>query len=110
MTFLDWHTAGMPAISSSVRQASPQDAAACVAIYRPYVEDTTISWETEVPSVGVMAARITAAVKAHEWLVLERASETPRKAGGEGWGVEVERQPLQWYEGALRIARDDGAD
>ena len=72
MTFLDWHTAGMPAISSSVRQASSEDAAACVAIYRPYVEDTTISWETEVPSVDEMAGRISAALKAHEWLILER--------------------------------------
>jgi len=38
-----------------VRPASPQDAAACVAIYRPYVEETAISWEIEVPTVGEMA-------------------------------------------------------
>jgi L-amino acid N-acyltransferase YncA len=68
----DWQTAGMQAISSSVRQASPQDAAGCVAIYRPYVEATAISWEIEVPTVGEMAARITAARKTHEWLILER--------------------------------------
>jgi L-amino acid N-acyltransferase YncA len=52
-----------------VRPASPQDAAACVAIYRPYVLDTAISWEIDVPTVQEMAARIAAA---HEWLVLER--------------------------------------
>jgi phosphinothricin acetyltransferase len=68
----DWQTAGMQAISSSVRQASPQDALGCVAIYRPYVEATAISWEIEVPTVGEMAARITAARKTHEWLILER--------------------------------------
>jgi hypothetical protein len=38
-----------------------KDAAACVAIYRPYVRDTTISWEIEVPTVDEMAARIGAA-------------------------------------------------
>jgi len=58
--------------SSGVRPASPQDAAACVAIYRPYVLDTAISWEIEVPGVDEMAARITAARDTHEWLILER--------------------------------------
>ena len=61
----------MQAISFSVRSASAHDAAACVAIYRPYVENTAISWEIEVPSVDEMASRIASAQKAHEWLVLE---------------------------------------
>jgi phosphinothricin acetyltransferase len=67
----DWKATGMRAISSIVRPASAQDAAACVAIYRPYVESTVISWEIEVPSVEEMASRIASAQKAHEWLVLE---------------------------------------
>jgi phosphinothricin acetyltransferase len=62
----------MEASTSLVRAASAQDAAACVAIYRPYVEDTAISWEIKVPTEGEMAERIAAARKAHEWLVLER--------------------------------------
>ena len=41
----------MPAISTRVRQAGPQDAAACLAIYRPYVENTAVSWELDVPTV-----------------------------------------------------------
>jgi L-amino acid N-acyltransferase YncA len=62
----------MQAISSStIRSASALDAAACVAIYRPYVENTVISWESEVPSADEMAARIASAQAAHEWLVLE---------------------------------------
>jgi L-amino acid N-acyltransferase YncA len=61
----------MDVIASSVRQASPQDAAACIAIYRPFVENTAISWEIDVPSVAEMASRITAARDTHEWLVLE---------------------------------------
>jgi L-amino acid N-acyltransferase YncA len=62
----------MQVSSSFVRPASASDAAACVAIYRPYVENTVISWEMEVPTVAEMAARIAAAREHHEWLVLER--------------------------------------
>jgi L-amino acid N-acyltransferase YncA len=62
---------GMQTSISLVRQASPQDAAACIAIYRPYVLYTTISWEIEVPTETEMAGRIARARDTHEWLVLE---------------------------------------
>lgn len=62
---------GMQRTTGSVRSASARDAAACVAIYRPYVENTAISWEIDVPSEDEMASRIASAQKAHEWLVLE---------------------------------------
>jgi phosphinothricin acetyltransferase len=52
--------------------ACPEDAPACIAIYRPYVEDTAITFETEVPTPAEMARRIASARKSHEWLVLER--------------------------------------
>ncbi|TDH55934.1 N-acetyltransferase family protein [Mycobacterium eburneum] len=58
--------------SGLVRPASSEDARACVAIYRPYVEDTAITFETEVPTAAEMAARIAVARETHEWLVLER--------------------------------------
>lgn len=54
-----------------VRPGSPEDASACLAIYRPYVEDTAITFETEVPDVDEMGARIAAARETHEWLVVE---------------------------------------
>jgi L-amino acid N-acyltransferase YncA len=41
----------------------------------PYVEDTAISWEIEVPTVDEMAARIAGLRASHEWLVLERDDE-----------------------------------
>ncbi|MGO8967204.1 GNAT family N-acetyltransferase [Mycobacterium sp.] len=44
---------------------------ACLAIYRPYVENTAINWEIEATSVDEMASRIASAQKAHEWVVLE---------------------------------------
>ena len=50
---------------------SVADAAACAAIYAPYVTDTAISFETDPPSEEEMAARIIAAASGHAWLVLE---------------------------------------
>lgn len=54
-----------------VRDASERDAAACAAIYTPYVTDTAISFESQPPSVTEMAERIAAARRTHAWLVLE---------------------------------------
>ncbi|OBK47370.1 GNAT family N-acetyltransferase [Mycobacterium sp. 1081908.1] len=72
-----------------VRPATPHDAAACVAIYRPYVLDTAISWELEVPTVAEMAARIAAAREKHEWLVLER----DERVVGFSYGHALNRMP-----------------
>jgi L-amino acid N-acyltransferase YncA len=47
------------------------DAAACAAIYRPYVTDTAITFETEPPTAQDMAARIATAARTHAWLVVE---------------------------------------
>jgi L-amino acid N-acyltransferase YncA len=55
----------------SVRAASERDAAACAAIYAPYVTDTPITFETDPPSPAEMAKRIAAASRDHAWLVLE---------------------------------------
>jgi L-amino acid N-acyltransferase YncA len=83
----------MQAISSVVRPASPQDAAACVAIYRPYVENTAVSWEIDVPTVDEMAARIAGLRATHEWLVLERADQIV----GFAYGQLLKRLPtFQW--------------
>ena len=87
----------MQAISGSVRSASKHDAADCVAIYRPYVDNTVISWEIEVPSVDEMASRIASAQKAHEWLVLEHDGQVIAFAYGHAldslpshqWSVET---------------------
>jgi L-amino acid N-acyltransferase YncA len=54
-----------------VRDASEQDAAACAAIYAPYVTDTAITFETEPPSPEVFAERIAAALRTHAWVVLD---------------------------------------
>jgi L-amino acid N-acyltransferase YncA len=44
-----------------VRDATEHDAAACAAIYAPYVTDTAVTFESEPPTTAAMAGRITAA-------------------------------------------------
>ncbi|GAA1642181.1 GNAT family N-acetyltransferase [Actinoplanes couchii] len=54
-----------------IRAAGLDDAAACAAIYRPYVLDTAITFESEPPDDAEMARRIETAGRAHAWLVAE---------------------------------------
>ena len=94
----------MQTISSIVRPACPQDAAACVAIYRPYVQNTAISWEIEVPSMAEMASRIASAQKAHEWLVLEDDDQVV----GFAYGHALNRMPsYKWsVETGIYVSSD----
>lgn len=55
-----------------IRDATPEDAAACAAIYAPYVRETAVTFETEPPDAAELAARIAAAQREHAWLVAER--------------------------------------
>lgn len=52
-----------------IRPARSADVEEIRAIYSPIVEETIISFETEVPSTAELLARIR---KSHEWLVYER--------------------------------------
>ena len=47
-------------MSWTVRPATADDAAACAAIYAPYVRETAISFELDPPTSEQMAARIAA--------------------------------------------------
>ena len=55
----------------AVRDATAADAAACAAIYAPYVTGTAVTFETEPPTPAEMADRIAAAQRSHAWLVLD---------------------------------------
>jgi L-amino acid N-acyltransferase YncA len=54
---------------------SDLDAAACAAIYAPYVRDTPISLEERVPTAQEIAERIDATTRTHPWLVAEDETE-----------------------------------
>lgn len=54
-----------------IRFAAEQDAAALLEIYRPYVETTSITFETEVPTVEEFTERIRDTLTKFPYLVLE---------------------------------------
>ena len=76
-----------------VREATARDAAACAAIYRPYVTDTAITFETDPPSAAQMSERITTALRRHAWLVLE---DDGRIVGYAHGGVYKARAAYRW--------------
>jgi L-amino acid N-acyltransferase YncA len=76
-----------------VRDATEQDAAACAAVYAPYVTDTAITFEYEPPTAADMAVRIAAAQRAHAWLVLE---DDGRVVGYAYAGPHKERAAYRW--------------
>ena len=54
-----------------IRQATIHDASGILNIYRPIIEETAISFESEVPSIEEIQGRITAYNQRHLWLVCE---------------------------------------
>ena len=62
----------------NIRVALPDDAAGLLAIYAPYVADTAISFECEVPGEDEFRRRIERTLARYPYLVAE--------SGGELWG------------------------
>ena len=57
----------------TIRPADPAgDAAACAAIYAPFVLDGPVSFEEAAPDADAFAARIACLTATHPWLVAER--------------------------------------
>lgn len=54
-----------------LREASPLDSVKLLDIYRPYIEDTAISFEVQMPSVKEFGHRIEETQKRFPWLVIE---------------------------------------
>ncbi len=76
-----------------IRDATPEDAAACAAIYAPYVRDTAITFESTPPPPAEMARRIAAAQRAHAWVVLDEGGRVVGYAYG---GPYKDRAAYQW--------------
>ena len=84
-------------MTTKIRLATLNDAQAIQAIYAPIVQNTVISFETDVPGVEEMRARIQEKLAHFPWLVLEKddallgyvyaGTFRPRKAYQ--WSVEV---------------------
>ncbi len=57
---------------ATIRSAQPhRDAAACIAIYAPYIEAGATSFEEEPPDTALFAERIASIAEAYPWLVVE---------------------------------------
>ena len=80
-----------------IRRARAEDVQALIEIYAPYVEETAITFEYDVPTVKEFAERVAGIVEKYPYLVAERAGEIlgyayassfhPRAAYG--WCAEV---------------------
>ncbi len=79
-----------------IRSATSHDVASILEIYRPYILDTAISFETEPPSLEDMQKRIAETLDLFPWLVIESeksiqgyAYATPFKSRhAYSWSVE----------------------
>jgi L-amino acid N-acyltransferase YncA len=81
-----------------IRHADPaRDAAACAAIYEPYVADSVISLELTPPDAIELAQRIERITLTHPWLVAELNGDTigfaygstHQERGGYRWAADV---------------------
>lgn len=59
----------------TIRPAKKEDAAELLTIYTPYVKQTAITFEYEVPSIQEFAKRITDTVQKYPYFVAECGSE-----------------------------------
>ena len=55
----------------SIRLARPEDAGRIAEIYRPYVENTAVSFEYEAPDEREMRSRIERTLRVYPWLAAE---------------------------------------
>lgn len=63
------------------RVARPEDAEALLAIYAPYVEETAITFEYEVPSVEAFRARIAHTLATYPYIVAVEEQEANAGTG-----------------------------
>lgn len=59
----------------TIRPAAPEDGAALLAIYAPYVERTAITFEYDVPTLADFAGRIAGTLERYPYLAAERGGE-----------------------------------
>lgn len=65
----------MPPRDLTIRPAAPEDAAALLAVYAPYVERTAVTFEYGVPAPEDFAGRIARTLARYPYLAAERGGE-----------------------------------
>jgi L-amino acid N-acyltransferase YncA len=87
-----------------IRLAQPTDAAAILAIYAPYISNTSFTFETEVPSISSFADRIQSYLDNWPWLVCEING----KIAGYAYATRHrERTAYQWCVESSVYIHDD---
>jgi L-amino acid N-acyltransferase YncA len=87
-----------------IRLAQPTDAAGILAIYAPYITDTSFTFEAEVPSVAAFAERISSYLLNWPWLVCEINGQIAGYAYGSRYR---ERVGYQWCVECSVYIHDD---
>ena len=87
-----------------IRLAQPVDAKDILAIYSPYIENTSFTFETETPTEEQFASRITSYLQNWPWLVCEMHG----KIAGYAYATKYrERTAYQWsIESSVYIHED----
>jgi L-amino acid N-acyltransferase YncA len=89
----------------TIRDADPaRDAAACAAIYAPYVEGSAVSFEERAPDAEEMAARIERYTATHAWLAAERGGEVV----GYTYGYPFQERPAYRWTAGVSVYVADG--
>src|SRR5580765_2936998 len=87
-----------------IRIAETNDAAAILKIYAPYIENTSFTFETEVPSIDAFKERISAYLQNWPWLVCEINGTI----AGYAYGAKYrERVAYQWCVESSVYVHDD---
>ena len=88
----------------TIRPAGPNDAAALLAIYRPYVENTAITFEYDVPTEEEFRVRIAHTITRYPYLIAEREG---RPVGYAYAGPFKERAAYDWaVEVSIYVAQE----
>lgn len=88
----------------NIRLISIDDAEAVLAIYAPYIQNTNISFEYEVPTLMEFKQRVERIIKEYPWLVCEHENKIVGYAYG---GQHRARTAYKWsVESAIYIAED----
>ena len=94
----------MAQLDLTIRMAAPTDAEALLAIYAPYVQNTAITYEYDVPSPEEFAARIAKTLKSYPYLVAEHQGEVVGYAYA---GRLHERKAYDWaVETSIYVRQD----
>lgn len=81
------------------RLARDADAQACLDIYRPFIQHTAVSFETEVPTLEAFQARIRETQLRMPWLVCEQEGQV----AGYAYGVPFRIRPAYRFSAEVTV-------